>query len=77
MQEQIGKIFSGLFGVSREACTDALSPKDIEAWNSVYHLTLVMSLEEEFGVQFSPDEIVELDSVGAIKAKLAQHGVAR
>ena len=29
-----------------------------------------MSLEEEFGVEFSPEEISELDSVGAIKAKL-------
>ena len=75
MQERIEKIFSDLFGVKPAACCDALSPKDIEAWNSINHLTLVMSLEEEFGVEFSPEEITDLDSVGAVKARLAQHGV--
>ena len=76
MQKRIEKIFFELFGVKPEACADTLSPKDVEAWNSIHHLTLVMSLEEEFGVQFSPEEISELASVGAIKANLVDHGVA-
>lgn len=76
MQERIEKIFFNLFGVSPDACSDALSPKDIATWNSINHLTLVMSLEEEFGVEFSPEEITRLDSFGAVKEALAQHGVA-
>ena len=76
MQERIERIFCNLFGVPREACGDELSPHDVETWNSVQHLTLMMSLEEEFDVQFSPEDIVELDSIGAIKAKLTQLGAA-
>ena len=76
MQKRIEKIFCELFGVKPEACRDTLSPKDLEAWNSIQHLTLVMSLEEEFGVQFSPEDISEMNSVGAVKAKLVQRGVA-
>ena len=76
MQKRIEKIFFQLFGVPPAECSDGLSPKDVEAWNSIQHLTLVMSLEVEFGMQFAPEEIAEMDSVGAVKAKLAQHGVA-
>ena len=75
MQKRIEKILFDLFGVQPEACSDTLSSKDVEGWNSINHLTLVMSLEEEFGVQFSPEEIVELDNVGAIKAELARRGL--
>jgi acyl carrier protein len=76
MQKRIEKIFFDLFGVKPEVCCDTLAPKDIEAWNSVNHLTLVMSLEEEFCVEFSPEEIADLGSIGAVKAALAHHGVA-
>ena len=33
------------------------SPKTIEAWDSLKHISLVMALEEEFEIQFTDDEI--------------------
>lgn len=35
-------------------------------WDSLAHLRLLMAIEEEYGVSFSPDEITELDSVKGI-----------
>jgi len=35
-------------------------------WDSLAHFRLLMAVEEEFGVSFSPDEIDELDSVERI-----------
>jgi acyl carrier protein len=36
------------------------------SWDSLAHLRLLMAVEEEFDVSFSPDEITELDSVERI-----------
>jgi acyl carrier protein len=35
-------------------------------WDSLGHLRLLMAVEEEYGVSFSPDDIAELDSVKRI-----------
>ena len=42
------------------------SPDSIETWDSLRHLNLVLALEEEFGVQFTPEEIEQLLSVELI-----------
>lgn len=39
-------------------------------WDSLAHLRLLMAVEEEYGVSFSPDEIAELDSVELIREAL-------
>ncbi len=39
------------------------SPDTIEGWDSLQHLNLVLALEQDFGVQFSPEEIEQLLSV--------------
>ena len=43
-----------------EALDDEASPDTIDNWDSLRHMNLVMALEEEFGVQFSTDEVIEL-----------------
>ena len=70
-QKQVGKVFHDLFGIAPEDCTDALSMENVQGWDSVNHLTLVYALEESCSVQFSPEEISELTSVGRIKELLA------
>ena len=42
------------------------SPDSIEAWDSIHHLNLILALEQEFGVQFEPEEVDQMNSVGRI-----------
>ena len=42
------------------------SPDSIETWDSLQHLNLVLALEQEFGIQFTPEEMEELLSVQLI-----------
>ena len=51
---------------------DDSSPDTIEVWDSLRHINLVMTLEEEFGVQFSDNEIAELINVKLIIAVLME-----
>lgn len=42
------------------------SPETIEAWDSLKHMSLILTLEDEFKIQFSDDEIVKMLSVALI-----------
>ena len=39
---------------------------DIEGWDSLGHLRLIMNIEQAFGISFETSEISEIDSVNAI-----------
>jgi acyl carrier protein len=51
---------------------DNMSFEDIPGWDSVGHMNLVTQLESHFGVALDMDEIVGLDSVGAVRAIVAR-----
>ncbi len=76
MDQQIRKVFHDLFGIPPERCGDDMSMETVKGWDSVTHLTLVFALEEAFHMQFLPEDISELTSVGRIRAFLAQRGAA-
>ena len=44
--------------------TPESSPETIGTWDSVQHLNLVMAIEEEYGFQFSPEEMDQAKTVG-------------
>lgn len=56
--------------------TDDLAMKDVDAWDSLKHMELIVSLEGSFEIQLSFEEIVAMQSVGEIKRILKQKGVA-
>lgn len=39
------------------------SPETIDTWDSVHHLNLVLALEQEFNLQFEPEEIDQMKDV--------------
>lgn len=71
MQARVRQVVSDVLGVPPGSLTPDSSPATIESWDSVQHLSLVMALEQELGVQFQPEEIDKLRSVGAIEALVA------
>lgn len=54
-----------------------LHADDVEAWDSFSHVTLVVELEQRFGVEFDGDELAALTDVAAIVAAIdRRRGVA-
>ena len=41
------------------------SPETVENWDSVQNLNLVLALEEEYGVQFAPEELDQVKTLGS------------
>jgi acyl carrier protein len=42
------------------------SPESVETWDSERHLNLMLALEEEFGLQFKPEEMDQMNTIGQI-----------
>ena len=61
--ERLVKIFVEVFEVKEVAITDETKQSDIENWDSIGHLRLIMAVEEEFGVKFLTKEMQEINSV--------------
>jgi acyl carrier protein len=70
-----------LFGRVRQVAADVLdvpvekitlesSPQNIEKWDSIQNLNFLLALEQEFRLQFEPDEIDAMASIGKIVALL-------
>jgi len=55
---------------------DPMSFEEVPGWDSIGHMNLVTELESRFGISFDMDEIVALDSVGAVRAIVARKKVA-
>jgi acyl carrier protein len=56
-----------------EQIDENTSQQDIEKWDSLGHLNLIVALEEEFDVLFEPEEIAEMTSVQKIISKIEAH----
>ena len=76
MTDRLHNVVSQVFGVSIEKLTDADTPDSIESWDSLAHINLVLALEAEYGISFTPDEAVEMLSVEAIRKILSERGIA-
>ncbi len=74
--ERVRRIAADLLDIPFEQILLASSPDTIANWDSLHHLNLVLGLEGEFGVQFSPEEIAKFQSVEDI-ALLVQDKLSR
>lgn len=73
------EIYSRLTDVFREVFDDetlTLQPTtgaaDIEDWDSLSHVQLIVAVEQEFGVRFTSREILKWRNVGEMAAALAE-----
>ena len=74
--DHVRRIFSDVFQVPLDQVTPQSSPETIPTWDSLQHLNLVLALEQEFRIQFTPEEIEQLLSVAVVAALLEEKRVA-
>lgn len=72
MKDRVKRVMSEIFGVPPAEIADDATPDSVQGWDSVTQINLVMALEEEFGVAFSEEQLVELVSVELIVATVAE-----
>jgi acyl carrier protein len=69
-----------VFGDDEIALTDATTADDIDGWDSMMHINLIIALEKRFGVKFAAAEISGMkgndQNVGSL-IKLLEQKLAR
>lgn len=68
MFDEIREMVARIFGVPAGEVSPESSPDTIETWDSLQHLNLVLALEQQYDIQFTPEEIEQLLSVELIVA---------
>lgn len=56
------------FDDDRLAVTAESTARDVEGWDSVSHIQLLVAIEKEFGIRFNTGEVAGLKNVGEMAA---------
>jgi acyl carrier protein len=73
---RLASVFADVLSLPLDRVHPDLGPDDVERWDSVGHVMLVVALEKEFSIQFEVDEIMEFTSFGAILAAVERRMAA-
>ena len=68
------KVFIESFEIGEEVL-DNLKYQDIEQWDSLGHMSMIASLEEEFDIMFEMDDIIDFSSFTKGIETLAKYGI--
>ena len=64
IMEIVQRIFRDVFDDDSLVITDTTNSSDIEDWDSLEHISLVVSMEKEFNLKFDLKEVNALANVG-------------
>lgn len=74
--EKLNSVFCDVFDNGDIKIFDAMTAKDLEEWDSLNHINLVVAVEKAFGIKFTTKEIMNYQNVGefanAVETKLAK-----
>ena len=62
--ERLNAVFQDVFDDPDLQVNDETTAADVDGWDSLIHITLIDSVEEEFDVSFDMKTIVKLKNVG-------------
>ncbi len=73
--EKLNTIFRDNFDDDEICLTDATSAEDIEDWDSLEQINLVVAIQDAFGIKFNIEEVNAMKNVGEMAdAILAKTG---
>ena len=62
--ERMNKVFCDIFDDEDIVVTDTTTADDIEDWDSLEHINLIVAMEDEFGMKFTMGEVTGMKNVG-------------
>ena len=75
MDDKLNVLMADLLRMDADKVSDELTMQDSDVWDSLKHMELIVSIEDEFDVELSADDIVNMLSVKAIRDILQKKGM--
>ena len=76
IREQLTGVFRDVFDDHTIAIHDAMTAKDVEGWDSLNHVNLIVAVEKQFRVRFTTREVNGLKNVGELIALISRKHAA-
>lgn len=75
MKPKLIALLADILTISIEDTSDDLAMKDVETWDSLKHMELIVSIETTFDIELTFDEILAMQTVKGIKQVLINRGI--
>ena len=62
--KQLDEVFEDVFDDENIHVNDNTTADDIEDWDSLEHINLVVAIENKFGIKFNMSEVTSMKNVG-------------
>lgn len=69
---RLSDVFRNVFGDELPELSRATTANDVDAWDSLMHINLIVAIEREFKVRFTTREINALRNVGDLMDLIAR-----
>ncbi len=66
IQSEVQDVFRRVFGNDTLIVTPKTTQEDIEAWDSLEHINILSIIEQQYGIKFNLNEVMEIKTVGDI-----------
>ncbi len=77
-QENLRKfntILTSILDLAEDQIFDALTPEEVESWDSFNGLIIASELESTFSLSFTTEEVTGVKNIGDMKAVLRGHQI--
>ncbi len=74
---KLTKIFHDVFDDESLVLKPGLTADDVDEWDSLSHLRMIMTVQSEFGIKLSASEIGQLKNVGDLATLIGTKTAAR
>ena len=72
VESKLNEIFTAVLELGLDKINSEMSTDNTEQWDSIKHLMLMNTIEEEFNIQLNDEDLLNLTSYQAIKNRIEE-----
>lgn len=69
----IQEIVESVLGVPDLGMTEETTAQDVDGWDSLTHVQIIVGVEQHYGIRFSFSEVAQLEDAGSLIDAIIRH----
>lgn len=70
LKQQLNDIFCEVFDDDQIRISEEMTANDVDGWDSLSHVNLIVTIESRFNIKFSHKELLTFKNVGDLLASI-------